>query len=115
MADRLGSRVAFVAQRVNCDLRFLAARLERGELFKVEREATAREIDLEVKKILDRAYVEAKEILTVHRDQVERVTAELLKGETLDRATFYRLIEREEPPMTRVMAPSEKHEPATAT
>jgi len=77
-------------------------------------EATAREIDLEVKKILDRAYAEAKEILTVHRDQVERVTAELLKGETLDRATFYRLIERDEPPMTRVMAPVENREPAPA-
>ena len=78
-------------------------------------EATAREIDLEVKKILDRAYAEAKEILTVHRDQVDRVTAELLKGETLDRATFYRLIEKEEPPTTRVVTPVETHEPAPAT
>src|SRR5687767_2907925 len=78
-------------------------------------EATAREIDLEVKKILDRAYAEAKEILTVHRDQVDRVTAELLKGETLDRTTFYRLIEKEEPPTTRVVTPVENHEPAPAT
>jgi cell division protease FtsH len=45
-----------------------------------------------VKKILDRAYTEAKEMLTVHRDQLELVTAELLKRETLDAATFYHLI-----------------------
>ena len=63
----------------------------------------------------DRGYAEAKEILTVHRDQVERVTVALLKGETLDRATFYRLIEKEEPPMTRVLAPVENREPAPAT
>jgi cell division protease FtsH len=78
-------------------------------------EATAREIDIEVKQILDRCYAEATEILTVHRDQLERVTSELLKGETLDRATFYRLIERDEPPITRVAAPVEHREPAPAT
>ncbi|MEW6160818.1 MAG: ATP-dependent zinc metalloprotease FtsH, partial [Verrucomicrobiota bacterium] len=42
-------------------------------------EQTAREIDEEVKKILDRAYLEAKNILTSHRDQLESVTAELLR------------------------------------
>jgi cell division protease FtsH len=78
-------------------------------------EETAREIDVEVKKILDRCYAEAREILTVHREQVESVTAELLKGETLDRATFYRLLGKEEPPVMRVTAPVEKREPATAT
>jgi cell division protease FtsH len=109
MSDSVG--LAHYGQRLNP---FLAQAMQ-DPMQRDCSEATAREIDLEVKKILDRAYAEAKEILTVHRDQVERVTAELLKGETLDRATFYRLIEREEPPMTRVMAPSEKHEPATAT
>src|SRR5688500_1510339 len=59
---------------------------------------TARELDEEVKKILDRAYAEAKDILTIHRDQLEKVTAELLKGETLDQPTFYRLIGKEQPP-----------------
>lgn len=55
-------------------------------------EQTAREIDEEVRKILDRAYEEAKEILSNNRDQLELVTAELLKHESLDAATFYRLI-----------------------
>ncbi|HMJ90662.1 MAG TPA: cell division protein FtsH, partial [Candidatus Acidoferrum sp.] len=57
-------------------------------------EATAKLIDEEVKKILDRAYAEAKEILTLHRGQLDRVTSELLKRETLDGPTFNQLIGR---------------------
>ena len=60
-------------------------------------EQTAREIDEEVKGLLDRAYVEAKEVLTVHRDQLERVTTELLARETLEGADFYRLVGKEMP------------------
>jgi cell division protease FtsH len=67
-------------------------------------EDTAREIDREVKKILDRAYAEAKELLTVHREQLEKVTAELLRSETLDRATFYRLLGKDEPQTPRVVS-----------
>ena len=57
-------------------------------------EVTAQEIDAEVKRILDRAYAEAKEILEQHRDQLELVTTELLKAETLDAVTFNGLIGR---------------------
>lgn len=60
-------------------------------------EETAREIDEEVKRLLDRCYAEAKEILSAHRDQLELVAAELLKRETLDRQAFYRLLDMEEP------------------
>ena len=59
-------------------------------------ELTAQHIDVEVKRILDRAYAEAKEILENHRDQLERVAAELLKVETLDAMAFKRLIGTEE-------------------
>jgi cell division protease FtsH len=55
-------------------------------------EQTAQLIDAEVKKILDRAYDEAKEILTGHRDQLELVTHKLLECETLDAAAFQQLI-----------------------
>lgn len=55
-------------------------------------EETAREIDKEVKKILGQAYDEAKDILKVHRDQLELVSSELLKRETLDGQTFYSLL-----------------------
>ncbi len=57
-------------------------------------EQTAREIDTEVKKLLDSAHEEARRILTEHRDQLERVTQELLKHESLDAEQFNRLIGR---------------------
>ncbi|MEZ6097839.1 MAG: ATP-dependent zinc metalloprotease FtsH [Pirellulaceae bacterium] len=53
---------------------------------------TAELIDRQVKQLLDSAYGGAKRILTEHRDQLELVARELLKRETLDRATFNRLL-----------------------
>ena len=58
-------------------------------------EKTAQQIDEEVKKILDQSYAEAKEILSLHRDQLELVTAELLKAETIDGDTFLQLVGKE--------------------
>jgi cell division protease FtsH len=55
-------------------------------------EQTAREIDEEVRKLLDQAYSEAKDILTTHRNQLDLVAGELLKAETLDGQTFGKLI-----------------------
>jgi len=71
-----------------------------GHEFQLQRdcsEQTAREIDEEVKKLLDRCYAEAKEILTLHRDQHEQITAELLRHETIDGPRFYQLVGREMP------------------
>jgi cell division protease FtsH len=68
-------------------------------------EETAREIDQEVKLILDRAYAEAKDILTVHRDQLELVAQELLKRESMDGPTFHRLLGREMAPAPPAPAP----------
>jgi len=55
-------------------------------------EQTAQLIDAEVKKILTRAYTEAKKILTLHREQLELVTQKLLEAESIDAATFQALI-----------------------
>jgi cell division protease FtsH len=69
-----------------------------GQGFQLQRdcsEETAREIDEEVKKLLDLAYEQAKETLSAHRDQLELVTAELLKSESIDGPAFYRMIGRE--------------------
>jgi cell division protease FtsH len=55
-------------------------------------EETARTIDEEVKNLLDLAYARAKETLTSHRDQLQSVTSELLKAESIDGPTFYRLV-----------------------
>jgi cell division protease FtsH len=60
-------------------------------------EQTAREIDEEVKRLLDDSYAEAKGILTAHRADLRRVVAELLKRETLDGETLYKLIGKEMP------------------
>jgi cell division protease FtsH len=56
-------------------------------------EATAREIDEEVKKFLDNAYAEAKSILREHRDELDLVAQELLQKEVLDAASFKKLIQ----------------------
>ncbi|MHB8521923.1 MAG: ATP-dependent zinc metalloprotease FtsH [Limisphaerales bacterium] len=61
-------------------------------------EQTAREIDEEVKKLLDHSYTEAKETLSAHRDQLDRVANELLQRETMDGATFRSLIGQSAPP-----------------
>lgn len=57
-------------------------------------ERTAGEVDQEVKRILDSAYARAKKLLQDHRDQLDLVAGELLKHETMDAATFKRLIGR---------------------
>jgi len=54
-------------------------------------EQTAREIDEEVKKILDAAYAESKRVLQRHRSQLDLVASELLQRETLDAQTFKNL------------------------
>jgi cell division protease FtsH len=71
-----------------------------GGSFQLQRdcsEQTAREIDEEVNKILDDCYGEAKEILAAHRADLQRVVVELLKRETLDGETLYKLIGKEMP------------------
>ena len=70
---------------------------QESELQRDCSEETAREIDEEVKKLLDLAYGEARETLSAHRDQLEHVAAELLKSESIDGPTFYRLVGREVP------------------
>ena len=48
----------------------------------------AGDIDDEVKAIIDRAYRRCQEILTDHRDQLEKIAKYLMEFETMDRATF---------------------------
>ncbi len=55
-------------------------------------EQTALEIDQEVKKLLDDAYQAAQNILREHRDQLDKVSEELITREVIDRSTFYDLI-----------------------
>lgn len=47
-------------------------------------EATAREIDAEVKRIIDECYNRAKQLIEQHRDKLEMIANALLEYETLD-------------------------------
>ena len=59
-------------------------------------ESTAREIDREVKRLVDEAYGRAKEIILKHRDKLEIIAAALLEYETLDAAQIHEIIKHGE-------------------
>jgi cell division protease FtsH len=78
-------------------------------------EKTAQQIDDEVKRILDQTYSDAKDILSIHRDQLDRVSNELLKQETLDAEAFHVLIGKPMRPADRkpeIAPPHPVSEPA---
>ncbi len=84
-------------------------------------EQTAREIDQEVRKLLDRAHAEAVALLRDHREQLDLVAGELLARETLDGKTFQRLLHPGAPTTEQATAPhgpsspvAPSHEPAAA-
>jgi len=53
----------------------------------------AREIDDEVRRIIEAAHVRAREILTEHRDHLESISVVLLKRETIEADEFQALLE----------------------
>jgi cell division protease FtsH len=103
MSERLG--LAHCAQR---QAPYLAPGMD-GSFQRDCSEQTAREVDEEVKRLLDRCYTEAKDILAGHRDQLDLVASELLKRETLDRRTFYTLIGKAEPKEDLLPAKADKN------
>jgi cell division protease FtsH len=73
-------------------------------------EETARQIDLEVRRLIDEAYQSAHSIVESHADAMHRIAAALLERETIDAEEVKMLIEgRELPPLRSVLAsPSDK-------
>ena len=68
-------------------------------------EETARQIDLEVRRLIDEAYQSAHNILDSKRDVMHRIAAALLERETIDAEEVRMLIEgRELPPIRSVLA-----------
>jgi cell division protease FtsH len=68
-------------------------------------EETARQIDLEVRRLIDEAYQSAYSILNTNQDAMHRIAAALLERETIDADEVKMLIEgRELPPMRSVLA-----------
>jgi cell division protease FtsH len=88
---------ALARRMVSCAQRQSAFLGSDGSIQRDCSEETAREIDEEVKVILDEAYSSAKQILTTHRDQLEQIATELLSKENLDAREFYRLVGKEVP------------------
>jgi cell division protease FtsH len=68
-------------------------------------EETARQIDLEVRRLIDDAYQSAHAILEAHKDAMHRIAAALLERETIDAEEVRLLIEGKElPPVRSVLA-----------
>ena len=72
---------------------FLARDISKAKNYSEE---TARKIDSEIRRIIDRAYADAKQILTENRDKLELIAEALLEYETLDGSHIGDLIEHGE-------------------
>lgn len=59
-------------------------------------EHLAAQVDDEVKKIIDKSVVEAKDILRKHKEKLDLVAKELLKKETLEGSEFEELVDKGE-------------------
>jgi cell division protease FtsH len=67
-------------------------------------ERTAQKVDDEVKRLIDEAYARATQILTEHRELLDRIAAALLDRETIDREDLDRLV-RNLPLSPRTLSP----------
>jgi cell division protease FtsH len=68
-------------------------------------EETARQIDMEVRRLIDDAYQSANSILSAHQDAMHRMAAALLERETIDAEEVRLLIEGKElPPIKSALA-----------
>jgi cell division protease FtsH len=68
-------------------------------------EETARQIDLEVRRLIDEAYQAAHSIVESHADAMHRIAAALLERETIDAEEVRMLIEGQElPPLRSILA-----------
>jgi cell division protease FtsH len=68
-------------------------------------EETARQIDLEVRRLIDDAYQSAHSIIDANREPMHRIAAALLERETIDAEEVRMLIEGKElPPLRSVLA-----------
>ncbi|UCE84967.1 MAG: cell division protein FtsH, partial [Deltaproteobacteria bacterium] len=73
--------------------RFLTVPSQETVVYRDCSEDTLREIDEEVKQLLDKCYERARLLLIQHRDELDRVAAALLERETLDEAAFRALLD----------------------
>jgi len=86
MSDKMG----MVEYGEHEDHVFLGRDINKGSVYS---EATAQEIDREVRKLCDEAYAQAKKLVTEHRDHVESIAKALLEFETLDGKHIREIVE----------------------
>ncbi len=72
---------------------------------------TRRELDQEVRRIIDAQYARARQTIEQHRDAVERIARALLEWETLDAAQVKLLIDGQELPPRQATVRIEKEPP----
>ncbi len=111
MSDKLG----MVGYGEHEDYVFLGRDISRSRDYS---EATALEIDLEVKRFSDAAYEKAKQLIGENRDKLEGIAKALLEFETLDGSQIREIIEHghmlnppksgPNPPAIKVVKESEK-------
>ncbi len=104
----MSEKMGMVEYGKNDDYVFLGSNLGQGREYS---EATAQEIDTEVRKLCDDAYARAVKLLTEKRDKLEIIAKALLEYETLDGKQIREIIEtgtmRTPPTMPKPRTPSE--------
>ncbi len=107
MSENLG----MVGYTDNEDYVFLGRDLGRPRGYS---EATAQEIDREVKQLIDNAYAHATQLLTAHRDKLEIIAKALLEFETLTGAQIEDIASTgamSDPPKPKAPTPNEPQQP----
>jgi len=107
MSEKLG----MVEYGEHEDYVFLGREISRSRDYS---EATAEEIDREVRRLSDEAYVRARDLISVHRDAVEAIAKALLEYETLDGSQIEEIVQHGRmlnPPTSTPRATAEKMPP----
>jgi cell division protease FtsH len=108
MSERLG----MVEYGEHEDYVFLGREISRSRDYS---EATAEEIDREVRRLSDEAYVRARDLISAHRDAVETIAKGLLEYETLDGSQIEEIVRHghmlNPPTINRPPPPDEKFAP----
>ena len=115
MSEKLGPRVL----GRNHDMPFLGREMSAEPDYSEE---VAREIDEEIRRVIEEAHLRAHQVLKDHMEELHRLSAILIERETIDKEQFLRLLEgaseeevfpEEAPAAEAEEKPSRERKPAT--